>query len=142
MELRPRGKHLALLMLKWMRIIDQANAWSQGTHWNYQSFLQKLHQFETCYRVTLIQLTPLPHPPCHPSIGVMWAQHQYTLQAPPSTHTQSGENIQFGITKGLSSAASQFYLWDHQHANLEWTLHDSATRKVYLVDRVSPTDAI
>jgi hypothetical protein len=81
MELRPGGKHLALLTLEWMRIIDQANACSQETHQNYQSFLRKLHRFETSYGVTLLQSTPLPHPPRHPSIRVMWAQQQYTLQA-------------------------------------------------------------
>jgi len=142
MELKPGGRHLALLMLERMRIIDQANAWSQGTHRNYQSFLRKLHRFETSYGVTLLQSTPLPHPPRHPSIGVMWAQQQYTLQAPSSTHTQSGESILFGTARGLRSAASQFYLWDHQLAHPERTLRDSATRKVYLVDEVSPTDAM
>jgi hypothetical protein len=142
MEQRPRGQYLALLMLEWMRIINQANAWSQGTHRNYQSFLRKLRRFDTSYGVVLLQLTPLPHPPRHPSIGVMWAQQQSTLQAPSSTHTQSGESIQFGTARGLRSAASQFYLWDHQRAHPEQTLRDSATRKVYLVDGVSPTDAI
>jgi hypothetical protein len=129
-------------MLERMRIIDQANAWSQGTHRNYQALLGKLQCFQASYDLNLLQPTLLVHPPRHPSIGVMWAQQQYTLQAPSSAHSQSGESVLFGTARGLRSAASQYYLWDCQIAHPERTLRDPKTRKVYLADGVSPTDAM
>jgi hypothetical protein len=72
----------------------------------------------------------------------MWAQQQYALQTPTTNHTQSEERIWFGTTQALRSAASQFYLWDRQIAHPERTLRDPASRKVYLVDSVSPTNAL
>jgi hypothetical protein len=129
-------------MLEHMRIIDQANAWSCGTHSNYQALLKKLTRFEAIYGVTLLQPTSMVHPPRHPSIGVMWAQQHYTLQSPTSLHTQSGDQVMFGTARGLRSAASQYYLWDRQLAFPERTLCDPKTRKVYLANGVSPTDAM
>jgi hypothetical protein len=64
------------------------------------------------------------------------------LQAPSSTHTQSGENVLFGTARALCSAASQYYLWDSQVAHPERTLCDPKSRKVHLADGVSPTDAM
>lgn len=84
----------------------------------------------------------LHHPPQHPSIGVIWAQQQYALQAPTSSHSQSEDRIQFGTLQSLRSATSQYYLWDSQIAHLERTLRDPASHKVYLADGVSPTDAM
>jgi hypothetical protein len=111
-ELNKTGAHLSLLMLERMRLIDQANTWSQGTHQNYQTGLAWLQQFEQRFGVSILQPTVLAHPPQHPSIGVLWAQQQYALQAPSSSHSQSEERIQFGTSQSLWSAASQYYLWD------------------------------
>jgi len=72
----------------------------------------------------------------------MWAQQQYLLCAPSGTHSQSEDRIRFGTARALRSAASQYYLWDRQIAHPERTLRDSRTRKVYLADGVSPTDAM
>lgn len=77
--------------------------------------------------------------PRHPSIGVMWAQQQSTLQSPSSLHTQSGNRVLFGTAEALCSAASQYYLWDRQIANPDRTLCDLKTRKVFLADEVRPT---
>jgi hypothetical protein len=41
-ELAKSGQHLGLLMLERMRLIDQANAWSCGTHLIYQANLGRL----------------------------------------------------------------------------------------------------
>jgi hypothetical protein len=125
-----------------MRIIDQANAWSQGTHGNYQALLGKLVKFESAFGVRLLDPTSLTHPPRHPSIGVMWAQQHYTLHSPSTPHSQSGDRVLFGTARGLRSAASQFYLWDRQIAFPERMLRDPRSRKVYLVNDVSPTDAM
>lgn len=129
-------------MLERMRIIDQANAWSLGTHRNCQALLGKLCRFETSYGLPLLQPTALQHPPRHPSTGVMWAQQQYTLQTASTTHTQSGESILYGTARALRSAASQFYLWDRQIAYPERALRDPQSRKVYLAAGVSPTDTL
>jgi hypothetical protein len=141
-ELEKTASHLSLLMLEHMRLIDQANAWSPSTHSNYQASLGRLRKFEHLHGVSLLHPMELSHPPCHPSIGVMWAQQQYVLQTPTSNHTQSEERTRFGTTRALRSAASQFYLWGRQIAHPERTLHDPASRKVYLADSVSPTDAL
>jgi integrase len=141
-ELQKTSRHVSLLMLERMRMVDQANAWSPGTHQNYQALLAKLTQFERAYGLTLLQPTPLCHPPRHASIGVMWAQQQYLLCTPTGSHSQSEDRIRFGTARALRSAASQYYLWDRQIAHPERTLRDSRTRKVYLADGVSPTDAM
>ena len=141
-ELGKTGKHLSLLMLERMRLVDQANAWSQGTHQNYQALLGKLRKFEVAHGLTLLQPTALAHPPRHPSIGVMWAQQQYLLCTPTGTHTQSEDRIRFGTAQALRSAASQYYLWDRQVAHPERTLRDPRSRKIYLAEGVSPTDAM
>ena len=73
---------------------------------------------------------------------MIWAQQQYALQTPTTNHTQSEEQIRFGTTRALRSAASQFYLWDQQIAHPKRTLRDPASRKVYLADGVSPMDAL
>jgi hypothetical protein len=78
-ELRKSEQHLGLLMLERMRLVDQANAWSRGTHQNYQALLGQLAQFGQAYGVTLLASTPMAHPPRHPSIAVMWAQQHYLL---------------------------------------------------------------
>ena len=78
-ELHKSRAHLSLLMLERMRLIDQANAWAKGMHQNYQAGLQHLQSFEWWFGVTLLCLTPLSHPPCHPSITIMWAQQHYAL---------------------------------------------------------------
>lgn len=72
----------------------------------------------------------------------MWAQQQYALQTPTTSHSQSADRIRFDTTRALRSAASQYYLWDSQIAHPERTLRDPKTRKVYLADGVSPTDAM
>ena len=141
-ELRKTGNHLGLLMLERMRLIDQANAWSQGTHQNYQALLGQLTRFEQAYGLTLLESTALAHPPRHPSIGVMWAQQHYLLRTPTEGHTQSDDRIRFGTARALRSAASQYYVWDSQLAHPERSIRDPRTHKVYLVDGVSPTDAM
>ena len=69
-------------MLERMRIIDQANAWSRGTHSIYQVNLGCLRRFERAFGLGILRPTPLVHPPRDPSIGVMWAQQHYLLQTP------------------------------------------------------------
>jgi hypothetical protein len=124
MELGKTGKHLSLLMLERMRMISQANAWSSGTHQNYQALLRKLRSFEEAHGLSLLQPTALAHPPRHPSIGVMLAQQQYLLRTLTGMHTQSEDRIHFGTARALRSAASQYYLWDRQIAHPERTLRD------------------
>jgi hypothetical protein len=141
-ELEKKGQHLGLLMLERMRLIDQANAWSRGTHQNYQALLGKLTRFEQAYGLILLQPTSLAHPPRHPSIGVMWAQQHYLLRTPSVGHSQSEERVRFGTARALRSAASQYYLWDFQLAHPERSIRDPRTRKMYLVEGVSPTDAL
>jgi hypothetical protein len=96
--------HLSLLMLECMQLIDQANAWSPSTHCNYQASCGGLSGFTVCPCLVQWRCST----PCHPSIGVMWAQQQYVLQTPMTNHTQSEEQIRFGTTRALCSAASQF----------------------------------
>jgi hypothetical protein len=141
-ELQKTGNHLGLLMLERMRLVDQANAWSRGTHQNYQALLGQLSRFEQAYGLTLLESTPLAHPPRHPSIGVMWAQQHYLLRTPTEGHTQSEDRIRFGTARALRSAASQYYVWDSQLAHPERSIRDPRTHKVYLVDGVSPTDSM
>lgn len=141
-ELQKTGKHLGLLMLERMRLVDQANAWSRGTHQNYQALLGRLTRFEEAYGLTLLESTALDHPPRHPSIAVMWAQQHYLLQTPRAGHSQSEDRIRFGTARALRSAASQFYVWDAQLAHPERSMRDPRTHTVYLVDGVSPTDAM
>jgi len=62
-ELEKSGRDLTLLMLERMRMIDQANAWSQGTHRNYQAHLGKLAWFQALYGVPILTPTALAHPP-------------------------------------------------------------------------------
>jgi hypothetical protein len=65
-------------MLERMRMIDQANAWSQGTHQNYQAHLGKLNRFfQQAYGVPILVPTEMKHLPRHPSVGIMWAQQHY-----------------------------------------------------------------
>ena len=61
-ELKKKGQHLGLLMLKRMCLINQVNAWSQGMHQNYQALLGNLTRFEQAYGLTLLQPTLLAHP--------------------------------------------------------------------------------
>ena len=141
-ELTTSSNHLRLLMLERMRLIDQANAWSAGTHQNYQASLAQLVCFEQAHGLTILQPTPLQHPPRHASIAVMWAQQHYALQKPIEPHTQSEERIRFGTTRALRSAASHFYLWDRQIAHPDQAMRDPSSRRVYLANGVSPTDAV
>ena len=72
----------------------------------------------------------------------MWAQQHYALQKPIEPHTQSEERIRFGTTRALRSAASHFYLWDRQIAHPDQAMRDPSSRRVYLANGVSPTDAV
>jgi hypothetical protein len=92
--------------------------------------------------VPILTPTALVHPPRHPSIGVMWAQQQYALQAPSLAHSQSSDRIRFDTTRALHSAVSQYYLWDYQVAHPGLTQRDPRTKRVSLTQGVSPTDAI
>jgi hypothetical protein len=141
-ELAKSGQHLGLLMLERMRLIDQANAWSRGTHLIYQANLGRLRRFERTFGFGILRPTPLMHPPRDPSIGVMWAQQHYLLQTPRTGSSLSEDRIRFGTARGLRSAAAQYFLWDYVLAHPERALRDPHTRKVFMVDRVSPTDAL
>jgi hypothetical protein len=142
-ELDKSGRDLTLLMLERMRMIDQqANAWSQGTHQNYQAHLGKLDRFQEAYSVPILVPTEMKHPPRHPSIGIMWVQQHYALQTPTKAHMQSTDRIHFDSMRALRSATSQYYLWDYQVAHPGQTMRDPQTKKVNLVQGVSPTNAV
>jgi hypothetical protein len=68
-ELTSSGRHLTLVMLERMRMIDQANTWSSGSHAGYQSGLRRLSRFQSDFGVPILQSTPLVSPPryggCH-----------------------------------------------------------------------------
>ena len=72
----------------------------------------------------------------------MWAQQHYLLQTPTPGHSQSGDRIHFGTARMLRSAASQYFLWDYLIAYPERAFRDPHSRKVFMVDQVSPTDAL
>ena len=67
-ELAKSGGHLTLLMLERIRLIDQANAWSPGSHAGYQGGLRRLWRFQSDFGVPILQATPLLSPPWSPSI--------------------------------------------------------------------------
>jgi hypothetical protein len=82
-------------MLERMRLINQANLWSAGSHAIYQSGLRRLNHFEADFGVAILRATPLLRPPRSPSIGMMWAQQHYAIQTPARRHSQSSKQILF-----------------------------------------------
>lgn len=140
-ELKNSGGHLTLLMLERMRMIDQANAWSAGSHASYQSGLRRLSRFESDFGVPILQATPLLRPPRSPSIGMMWAQQHYALQTPQGRHSQNSDRVLYQTTRSLRSAGSHFFTWDRQIAHPDRALRDSQ-RRVMLTDGVSPSDEL
>ena len=141
-ELQKTGDHLGLLMLERMRLIDQANAWSRGTHQNYQALLGQLRRFEQAYGLTLLEPTASGASAMASVDRGDVGSTAYLLRTPTAGHTQSEDRIRFGTARALRSAASQYYVWDAQLAHPERSIRDPRTHKVYLVDGVSPTDSM
>ena len=140
-ELTSSGRHLTLVMLERMRMIDQANAWSSGSHGGYQSGLRRLSRFQSDFGVPILQATPLVSPPRSPSIGMMWAQQHYAIQTPKGRHSQNSDRILFQTARLLRSAGAHFYAWDRQIAYPDRALRDSRQR-VTLMAGVIPSDEL
>ena len=99
-------RDVALLQLERMRLIDQAHAWSEGTHATYQRKLRYLQKFEHLFHgLKVLPLTRLDRPPRGPDIRLMWAAEAYCLmpgREPDSTAT-------FSTIRALRSAASYYH---------------------------------
>jgi hypothetical protein len=94
-ELHRSGRHLTLVMLERMRMIDQAHAWSIGSHRGYQSGLRRLSRFQSDFGVPILTATTLLSPPRSSSIGMMWAPQHYAIQTPTGRHSQNSDRILF-----------------------------------------------
>jgi hypothetical protein len=141
-ELRLNGKDLALLALERARLVDMLNAWSEGTHYQYQGHLRYVAKFERDFGVTILETTPLVCPPHPPAIPTMWAQQRYALQPSPSTRSHRvGQNLAFGTVRGMRSAVGMFYRWDWNVAYPGRVVQDSNDR-FFLADQCIPTDSI
>ena len=140
-ELQSSGRHLTLVMLERMRMIDQAHAWSSGSHGGYQSGLRRLSRFQANFGVPILNATTLLSPPRSSSIGMMWAQQHYAIQTPTTRHSQSSDRILFQTARLLRSAGAHFYAWDRQIAHPDRALRDSQ-RRVMLMEGVIPTDEL
>jgi hypothetical protein len=141
-ELRLHGNDLALLALERARLVDMLNAWSDGTHSQYQGHLRYVAKFEREFGVTILEPTVLLCPPHPPAIPAMWAQQRYALQPSPSTRShRAGENLAFGTVRGLRSAVGMFYQWDWNVAYPGRAVQDNNDR-FFLADQCLPTDSI
>ena len=94
-------------------MIDQANAWSSGSHAGYQSGLRRFSRFHSDFGVPILHSTPLVSPPRSPSIGMMWTQQQYATQTLKGRHSQNSDRFLFQTARLLRSAGAYFYAWDH-----------------------------
>jgi hypothetical protein len=145
-ELENSGQHLTLVMLvERMRIIDQANAWSMGSHGQYLSGLRHLSRFQSVFGVPILDATTLLCPPRSPSIGMMGAKQHYcyAIKAPVGRHSQNSDRILFQTARlVLRSAGAHFYAWDRQIAHPDRALRDSQQRRIMLMDGVSPSDEL
>jgi hypothetical protein len=78
-ELHCVAEDVVLLMLERARIVDTSNHWAYGTLQTYNSKFNVIRDFEAAFLVSVLPHTPLSHPPCGPSIRLMWAQERYSL---------------------------------------------------------------
>jgi hypothetical protein len=128
-----------LLALERMRMIDQANSWSVGTHKVYQSKFRVCREFEGKFGVRLLRNTPVAKPPASEAIPLMWAQQYYSLKRSTSTRAAAHGPLALITVRGLRSAASMFHKMDLQVAFPGAAILDSAQRAV-AVRHCSPTD--
>jgi hypothetical protein len=133
---------LALLALERARLVDMLNAWSDGTHSQYQGHLRYVANFERDFGVTILETTPLESPPNPPAIPTLWAQQRYALQPSASTRAhRASENLAFGTVRALRSAVGMFYHWDWNVAYPGRAVQDNNDR-FFLADLCLPTDSI
>jgi hypothetical protein len=130
-------------MLERARIVDTTNHWAYGTMKAYTSKFNVIQAFETDFSVSVLPHTPLLHPPCGPSIRLMWAQERYSLYpARWRRHSPGVESsVKFATVRGLRSAASHHWIWDLLHvqpAQLTLGFRDKPT----VVTGCSPTDEL
>jgi hypothetical protein len=142
-ELSRNAEDIVLLMLERVRIVDTTNHWAYDTLKTYNSKFNVIREFEKTFLVSVLPHTPLSHPPCGPSIRLMWAQERYSLY-PARWHHHSTEKdslVKFATVRGLRSAASHHWTWDLLHvlpAQLTLGFWDKPT----VVAGCSPTDEL
>jgi len=133
----------ALLMLERVRLVDISNKWATSTLTSYQSKFNVFSEFDRVFHTTSLQPTRPVHPPCGPSIPLMWTQEWYMLF--PSDWRRKNplreRNITFGTGRGLRSAASHFWILDLLYTHPEHLTTGFKDRPTY-VDRCSPTDEL
>jgi hypothetical protein len=130
-------------MLERARIVDTSNHWAYGTLQTYNSKFNVIRDFEAAFLVSVLPHTPLSHPPCGPSIRLMWAQERYSLYPARWRRHASGLEsfVKFATVRGLRSAASHHWLWDLLHT-LPAQLTSGFRDKPLVVSGCSPTDEL
>ena len=141
-ELRAHGADWALLALERMRLLDIFHSWSSGTHDLYQSKLKVIRGFERQHSLSILSLTPLASPPVSPAIPLGWCQQQYSLRSSDRSRSgKEGARIAFSTTRGLRSAANQFFRMDLLAAYPGSVLADRSQRTI-AVRKTSPADEL
>jgi hypothetical protein len=128
-------------MLERMRMVDQANAWSTGSHASYQGGLRRLMQFQLDFGVPILMATRLLRPPQSPFIGMMWAQQHYAIQKAKGKHAQSSDQILYQTATTLRGAGAYFYTWDCQIAHPDRAIRDFR-QCVMLMQGINPNDEL
>jgi hypothetical protein len=134
----------ALLMLERVRMVDISNKWAASTLKGYQSKYNVFSEFDRTFHLTSLLATRPSHPPCGPSIPLMWTQEWYML-FPANWRRKNPlreRNITFGTGRGLRSAASHFWILDLLYTHPENLTTGFKDRPTFVEQRCSPTDEL
>ena len=131
-ELTAGRRDVCLLMLERMRTIDIANNWRDGTMAQYGRHLRMLRGFSVWSGVSTLETPKLVTPPKSASIGIMYAQLQYSIL---------GEGRKFQTVRQLRSAASAWFSFASLQEHPDMTVRDSKNRTLRVAG-VSPSDGL
>jgi hypothetical protein len=120
-----------------MRLIDMANAWSKGTHSQYQGKLSMIRNFEARHEFGILRPSRILQPPRSVDIALMWVHEAYSLRASLRSATRS--TVSMATIRQLRSAASQYLGWEMMLANPSATILDPQNQVLGISCR--PTDA-
>jgi hypothetical protein len=111
-----------LVRFERMRLIDMANAWSKGTHSQYQGKLSMIRNFEARHEFGILRPSRILQPPRSVDIALMWVHEAYSLRASLRSATRS--TVSMATIRQLRSAASQYLGWEMMLANPSATILD------------------
>jgi hypothetical protein len=133
------GRDHHLLSLERMRLLDVAHSWAPGSFKSYQPYLRAVRRFQEDWGVHIIPQPNLRHPPCDPTIPLMWCQEAYGLRPGRRRGNGDSDQVSFATIRQLRAAVAHHEAWVHATAHPGTGYYDQNRRLLHQECRATDT---